>query len=717
MPNEDGDGKKPTGAGPPLEVVEILNKDNPDPLLACLESIGQQPSTDGNGALSLSERERRIRTLVAAGLPDKRIAGILGISYWTVRTHLSHIFRKSGARNRMELVAQAHDIRSSAAHGMARSAGVGPGSAIDWQALAHSLVHGFHYGLVVTDDRENILYVNLAFSRISGFDAAEAIGQTPRMLSSGRHNAEFYRNMWRSIKDIGTWSGEIWNRRKDGTEYLQWLDIRVLDDAGCARYVAILSDITERRLEEDRIRHSAFHDALTGLANRMLLRDRGEHEIARAKRSGRRLGVLFVDLNGFKPVNDAYGHKAGDRVLVEIARRLREVCRAEDTLARFGGDEFVALLPDLASAHDGVVVANKMAEACRRPVTTVDDVKLIIGASIGMSLFPDDGDYIDELIVHADMAMYRAKAGGGGLCHYRGGTSRLSISALREASNRLRAAIERDEMEVVFHPRIDLFSGAMIGAEARLHWSDAGRGDTTENDLHSIAEHAGVVPSLVGWLLHRTCAILRSFRAEGCQNFHVAIDLSSFPLDQAELTAVVSAAMKDGCTHVDGLWLEIDEAAVDSGAGFARDGTGCLNDIGASLVMSGLGRGRLGLGCIGQESSISAIKLDKGLVGNIRVNRHDEAVAHALIRYSECLSMGVVADGVAGCDECAALQGMGCRIGQGLAFGGAMDEESLIMRAGKAYDCPSMTPTSPCARGERHHPSNFSVARGRALDG
>lgn len=360
-------------------------------------------------SFDLSRREQAICSLVVAGMPDKRIAEQLGISYWTVRSHMASIFRKCGVMNRVEL---ANRMRS----GLPKPVKGRPTKAplVDWLALSAHVLDRFRYGVAIADRRQAFVYANPAFASNTGYPVEELLGETSALLRTGRQGRSFVRTVLRELRSRGSWSGEVWIRRKDGGLRLQWLEVQVLqgDTPVGGRYLALLSGVAENGLDLAPIRYTALHDPLTGLANRTLLHDRAQQEFARARRFGGRVGVLFIDLDRFKTINDQYGHEAGDQLLCLLAGRLRAGFRNNDTVARVGGDEFVALVPDLADGEALARLAAKVAAEVRAPLEFAG-VPLTLGASIGIAIYPDHGLHLEDLVALADQAMYRAKAAGG----------------------------------------------------------------------------------------------------------------------------------------------------------------------------------------------------------------------------------------------------------------------------------------------------------------
>jgi len=372
---------------------------------------------------SLTEREQLICGLAIAGHRDKQIARQLGISYWTVRSHLSHIFQKCGVTNRIELATKLRGGRKNISSTLSAPQAIdhAQDAIQDWLSIAAHVLKEIRHGVMVTDRYGQILLINPGFTEITGYSSEEVLGKTPRLLKSGRHPPSFYRDMFAELDYKGSWSGELWNRGKAGNLFVERLDIRRLPPGMPmnAYYVAVIGDITLQHHEMEHLRHSALHDPLTGLANRVLLKDRARQEILRAQRSGKRLGFAFIDLDGFKPINDMLGHEAGDLVLKNVANRLSETLRAHDTLARQGGDEFIVLLPDLDDRQAAEQLGQKLLDVFEIPVDLGNHIVCPLKASIGISLFPDDGDHFEELVVRADLAMYRAKqSGGANTCHF-----------------------------------------------------------------------------------------------------------------------------------------------------------------------------------------------------------------------------------------------------------------------------------------------------------
>lgn len=654
------------------------------PCVACAPGVADLPE--------LTEREHLICRMAVKGVPDKEMARQLGISYWTVRTYMGRIFRKVGVANRVELASRC--LAPEMEPVMVEAA---PEPCPDWMSLSAHVVDNLHHGVVITDATQRILWVNLAFTHITGFAAAEAIGQTPRILKSGKQDTMFYREMLGQLAEEGHWTGEIWNRHKEGRLFLEWLEIRSLPpgapDNAC--YVGLISDITERRLEAERIRHSALHDALTGLANRILLRDRADQEIARSRREKKPLAVAFIDLDRFKPINDTLGHDAGDAILREVAVRLRAQFRANDTLARYGGDEFVAILPDVGNRENALSAAAKILCAFDAPFQlNGNDFRL--GASVGISLYPEDGSSFDELIVCSDRAMYRAKESGGSRIR----AFERDMNALAEDSllieNRLFQALKRGEFVLCFQPKVDTETRRVVGAEALVRWIDPERGVVPPNEFIPLAERTGLILPIGSWILRESCRVLRRIHDAGFKHFSIAVNVSPLQVSGCDFVTEIETVLAETGVTASGVQLEITESI------FIRDPKGTtdvLNQLvktGISLALDDFGTGYSSLGYL-KILPFDTIKVDRQFIANIHADRYNAAIMQATIQLAGGLDMSVVAEGVESEKELSFLRSIGCSVAQGYLFARPMNESDLMVMlatdAGQSKDMPVMAET------------------------
>ncbi|MDP1524656.1 MAG: EAL domain-containing protein [Rhodocyclaceae bacterium] len=552
------------------------------------------------------------------------------------------------------------------------------------------IVEHFDRGLVLTDASQQILYVNPAFTAITGYSLGEAVGQTPRLLNSGRQNAAFYRDMWQALLSNGEWNGEVWNQRKDGSCYLEWLDIRALrDESGTiTHFLGTFTLLVQHGQQEARMHHLALHDSLTGLANRILLADRGEQAMLRADRADRSLAVLFIDLDRFKSINNSLGHDVGDQVLLAVAHRLQGVLRDDDTLSRFGGDEFVCLLPDIAQREDAALVATHLLDALEHPIE-VDGHLFKVGASIGISAYPSDGRVLDDLIVLADRAMLRAKQAGGNL--YRFFSSEMGIAAERqlEMEARLDAAIRNGELELHYQPKLDLQSREIIGAEALVRWRDPKHGLVPPGAFIPMAEKSDLIAKIGNWVLHEACTALARWEDDLPAHFHVAVNISALQFERCDLAGEVGLALATSGIPPTRLQLEVTESL------FIRDATDVASTLdnvlrqGVLIALDDFGTGYSNLGTL-IGLPLATFKLDQSFVRDVDSKPANSSVARAVWHLADGLKKHVVAEGIETCGECIEMQALGYRIGQGYRFGKPMAETDFMAHLSRwqPTDCP-----------------------------
>ncbi|MDJ0808008.1 MAG: diguanylate cyclase, partial [Gammaproteobacteria bacterium] len=391
-------------------------------------------------------------------------------------------------------------------------------------------------GVAVLDVDANIIAVNPAFSKITGYQEHEVIGRKPRFLNSEKHPQAFYAELWDTLKQKKAWQGEIWNQRKDGEIYAEWLTITsVLDDQGkISQYVAVFSDITSIKQSQSQLEHLAHHDPLTDLPNRLLFEDRLEHAISLAKRENLHLAVLFLDLDRFKNINDSLGHTVGDALLVQVAKRLRSLLRENDTAARLGGDEFTILVENLKDPSYSAVIATKIQNQFKQPFD-IFGRKLHVTASIGISLYPEDGRNVGNLTKNADAAMYQAKENGRN--NYRFYTSELTQSAFERLllETELRNAIKDNQLLLYYQPQFSIESDRMTGAEALLRWRHPRMGIIPPAKFIPLAEETGLIHEIGHWTLQQACEQTRKWHAAGLFSGRMAVNLSVRQMMQSDL--------------------------------------------------------------------------------------------------------------------------------------------------------------------------------------
>ena len=532
-------------------------------------------------------------------------------------------------------------------------------------------------GIIVTDPTGKILQVNPAFSAISGYRPEEALGENPRILQSGRHGDDFYREMWESLEYRGRWSGQLWNRRKNGEAYPQWLSISAIKDSRgrTVNYVGIFHDITDIKHKEERIKHRAEHDPLTGLPNRALFYDRLHMSVARARRNKEMVALLFMDLDNFKDVNDSLGHAVGDLLLKEVAKRLVSTLRSEDTVARLGGDEFTAILPDTSGRQEGTQAAGRIIEAISAPIN-IGEHELHVGVSIGITLYPLDGRDSETLVKNADMAMYRAKNAGRN--NYQVFSPNMNAEALKrlEMDRALRKALERQEFVLYYQPKVNLETGRMFGMEALVRWDRPGLGRFAPPDFIPWAEQSGLTARIGEWVLKTACRQTKAWHKAGYDFLDVAVNLSPRHFIAKNLVEMVWEALKESGLPPHHLELEFTESAVVEDVEEAIRIMEDLREMGVRLYMDDFGTGYSSLAFL-TRFPIHALKIDRSFVQDIPDNKNDIAIATAIVSMARSLGLQVVAEGVETEAQLRFLHSLECDAIQGYLYSPPLPPEEL----------------------------------------
>jgi diguanylate cyclase (GGDEF)-like protein/PAS domain S-box-containing protein len=534
--------------------------------------------------------------------------------------------------------------------------------------LAASVFENSLNAILIADAQGVIRKVNRAFCVMTGYSEREAVGQTARLLRSGEHDEAFYAEMWAALKDHARWEGELVNRRKDGRHIVVWESIVAVRDAAgtVTSYIGLFSDISEQKAAAERIRQLAFFDALTGLPNRALLLDRCEHAIARASREGRRLAVLFLDLDRFKHINDSLGHPVGDALLQAVAHRLRDVLRGYDTIARLGGDEFVVLLEDIGSPMNAQMVAQRIVEAFHEPFH-LDEHSLSIGTTVGISLFPDHGSDVTSLFKYADLALYQGKEGGRG--DFRLFESRFNDAARQrmQFESELRGALERDELTLHYQPLLTLPAGRPVAAEALLRWTHPVLGPVSPAEFIPVAEDSGLIVPIGAWVLEQACRQARRWLDEGLPLEVIAVNLSGAQIQRADLVDLVAQVLERTGLPPQHLELEISEAYLLRHAERDLKRLTHLRELGVSLALDDFGTGQTSLGHL-RRLPVSRLKIDRSFTADIDCDAAGATVTRAIIGLGHGLGMTVVAEGVETAEQEASLIQQGCDLVQGFRY-------------------------------------------------
>ncbi|UUY09282.1 EAL domain-containing protein [Pseudomonas sp. J452] len=533
-------------------------------------------------------------------------------------------------------------------------------------------------GVLVTDHSQKIVHVNPAFSRITGYSAEEVLGQSPNLFKSGRHDAAFYHSLWHALEQRGAWSGEIWNRRKDGEVFPMWQCIRSIHDetGNLSHYVAVFSDISALKRSQHELDYLAHHDPLTTLPNRLLLSERIEQAVQRAQNSKQRGALLLIDLDHFKIINESLGHNTGDQLLKLIGERLALRFDKQLTLARLGGDEFGLLSNDCANAEQASQLAQRLLDSLAQPFQIAGET-LFISASIGISLYPDDGDSVEQLLRNADSALFRAKSSG------RQAFSFYSQDMTAQARQRvkleaeLRQALEQNQLRVYYQPIHRLDDGRMLGAEALVRWQHPERGLVPPGEFIPMAEDSGLIGAIDAWVLEQACLQMCRWLARGIELDFIAVNVSSRLFCRGELDLRVARVLADTGLDPARLELEVTESAVMDDPEHALELLQHLRGLGVRLAIDDFGTGYSSLARL-KRLPVDKLKLDQSFVRGLPNDAEDAAIAHAVITLGQSLGLRVLAEGIETEEQAAYLREIGCGLGQGYWFGRPQPAEQLL---------------------------------------
>jgi len=538
-------------------------------------------------------------------------------------------------------------------------------------------------GMFVTDANHRILQVNSAFTHMTGYSADEVVGQTPRVLASGRHGSDFYAAMHSSLVGSGGWQGEIWNRRKDGAVFPEWLTITgVKDEAGViTHFVATLTDITQRKASEEEIKRLAFFDPLTRLPNRRLMMNRLEQALATSARSKEHGALMFLDLDKFKTLNDTLGHAMGDKLLTEVSVRLTQAVRECDTVARLGGDEFVVLLENLnpdpvAAATEVEAIGNKILRLLHEPHDLVGNIYRS-SSSMGITLFKDQSQPVDDLLKQADMAMYQAKEAGRNTLRFYDPAMQTSLLARAQAEVELRVAIAEQQFVLYFQPQVGP-KGGITGAEVLLRWLHPIRGLLTPAEFIGLAEETGLILPLGAWVMEATCKQLAQWKSDPAYSSHVlSVNVSARQFNQPEFAQTVIEAVHRTRAPASRIKLELTESLLVSDLADVVAKMRELKSFGISFSLDDFGTGYSSLSYL-KQLPLDQLKIDQSFVRDVLSDPDDASITRTVIALGRSMGLEVIAEGVETVAHHSFLQAEGCHAFQGYLFGRPMPLDELL---------------------------------------
>jgi diguanylate cyclase (GGDEF)-like protein/PAS domain S-box-containing protein len=539
-------------------------------------------------------------------------------------------------------------------------------------------------GMVVTDAANRIVEVNPAFTQITGYAAEAVIGQDPGMLSAGHTSPETYAEMWQALRSEGCWQGEFWDRRADGNIYPKSVSIALVRDAmgEVSHHVAIFRDTSERKSAADQIFQLTHNDALTGLINRTTAESQLDQMLTSARRDGGLVAVILLDMDNFKQFNDTLGHAVGDRLLVQIASRLRESVRASDVISRLGGDEFLIIVPDIDNAMSVSAIASKIRRALAEP-HQIDSHLLYATATIGISLFPSDGDDAETLIRNAETAMYKAKSQGRDTFKFFAATMNAAAHERLKLENALRLALEETtlhrapQFRVHFQPQMDITTGRITGLEALARWQAPEFGMVPPSTFIQIAEETGLIQPLGDWIFWEACRQLRAFKDQGVTDMRVAVNLSTQQLRNENLPAVVRGALACYNLSPTELELEITESVAMHNPELTKAILGQLHELGIVLAIDDFGTGYSSLSYL-KHLPIHRLKIDRSFVRDITSNHDDVAICSAIIVLGHELGLDIIAEGVETEPQRDYLKRLNCDLLQGFLYSKPLPAEEVV---------------------------------------
>jgi len=534
-----------------------------------------------------------------------------------------------------------------------------------------------HAIVSITDNADNITYANDRFCSISGYDREELLGKNHKMIRSDGHADRFYEEMWGIISSGHTWHGEIKETSKTGIDY--WTKATIvptLNDKGEPfQYIGIRTEITERKQAEEKLKHIAHNDLLTNLPNRVLLADRLSQAMTQCQRRNKCLAVAFLDLDGFKAINDTHGHIKGDELLVVLSKRIKEALREGDTLARIGGDEFIAVITDLENTEDCKPVLNRLLRAASEPVT-VADTKMHVSASIGVTLYPQDGVEADQLTRHADQAMYIAKQAGKNRYHLFDTDQNNAIKVQREEINHIRSALKNNEFVLHYQPKVNMNTAEVIGVEALIRWQHPQRGLVQPLDFLPAIEGRSVSVTLGEWVIKSALLQINQWRSMGI-NLPISVNISVYQLQQDNFVtrlAALLAAHPEVKPHY--LELEILETTVLSDVNQVLETMNSCHELGVRFALDDFGTGYSSLTHL-RRLPAYLIKIDQSFVRDMLEDADDSAIVEGVVNLAKIFQRKVIAEGVETCAHADALIRLGCELAQGYGIARPMPQADI----------------------------------------
>ena len=544
--------------------------------------------------------------------------------------------------------------------------------------LAASVFSQAREGIMITNTSGQIVNVNAAFTHITGYSYDEVLHQNPRILDSGRQNASFYAAMWHDILLKGHWYGEIWNRRKNGEVYAELQTITTVRDARGqpTHYVALFSDITTFKAHQAQLEHIAHYDLLTNLPNRTLLADRLRQDMALAQRHSVLLAVAYIDLDSFKAVNDQHGHETGDRLLVALANRMKEAMREGDTLARIGGDEFVAVLTDLTDSSSCLPMLKRLLAAASQNFQ-IGDLQLQVSASLGVTFYPQtEAMEPDQLLRQADQAMYQAKQTGKNHYHLFDAVHDRSVRGHHEGLERIRLALTSGELVLFYQPKVNMHTGQVVGVEALIRWQHPEKGLLSPLAFLPMIEADTLAVAVGEWVIASALTQIALWQAQGL-NMPVSVNIGAQQLQQPDFVERLRSLMQaHPGVPPNKLTLEVLETSALLDIGYASQVIQDCQNMGVAFELDDFGTGYSSLTYL-KRLQVSTIKIDQSFVRNMLDDPQDRSILEGVIGLAKAFNREVIAEGVETIAHGSLLLQLGCDLAQGYGIARPMPADAL----------------------------------------
>ncbi len=544
--------------------------------------------------------------------------------------------------------------------------------------MANALIEASVDGIMVTCEKGIIHSVNTAFTQLTGYEKEDVVGKFAKILNSGRQSKSFYQEMWQSIMAVGRWQGEIWNRRKNGETYPEWLTITKIQDpaSDSTMYAGIFSDITDRKKSELLIKNLAYYDPLTKLPNRQLLFDRLDTALVNAHKKQCLMAVLFIDLDHFKRINDSLGHSVGDKVLCEVSQRIAQCISETDTLARIGGDEFVILLHEVADQDDVYRVAQQVVESLNSPLQ-ICERELFLTTSVGCSIYPQDGQSREELLKNSDTAMYRAKSNGRNrFCFYSAEMNEQSKMKLA-LENRLHSAVENGELFLEYQPKVDTHSHKIVAVEALVRWQDKVLGRVAPDLFIGVAEDIGLISEIGRWVLKEAMMQGQRWLEQGMIPLKIAVNASVKQFTNQDFVQQIRDLLEETGLNPHQLDIEVTESNVTDDLDFMFNCLKEIRELGIGVSMDDFGTGYSSLSML-TKMPLDQLKIDRAFIDGIPDKKECRELVSTIIVMAHNLGLTVVAEGVETTEQLMFLKDHKCEQVQGYLFSKPVSADAIF---------------------------------------